>query len=454
MLPPPPEATPLPLHLDPLEALARWPADRPVVFLHSGRLDPQWSRFSLLAQPVAALSFHNDRSTWIEVSSAPEAHAVAAWAPPPPPLTHDPFADLDALTRHDPAIYIGHLNYDLARRIESLPPRATSDHGFPDLQFHRCINVLIHDRLHNTWHAVGPCTQDLPDLAALPPRDEPFDAEPPTPDQPRQAHEAAIARGLGYIAAGDLFQVNLAHRFTARCTGSPRTLYRRLAAASPAWYGAYIELLEPAGPPRRAICSTSPELFLKLDADGQVTTRPIKGTRPLHVDPAELRDAEKDAAELNMIIDLLRNDLGRVCAYGSVRVAQPRTVETHPTVHHGVATVTGRLHPTRSLRHLLRATFPGGSVTGAPKVRAMQVIDELEAVRRGPYCGAIGFIRGGSAARAMQLNLAIRTILVDQNAGLARFSVGGGIVADSTPADEYDETLHKAAALLAALKRP
>ncbi|MEO0515280.1 MAG: chorismate-binding protein, partial [Planctomycetota bacterium] len=173
-----------------------------------------------------------------------------------------------------------------------------------------------------------------------------------------------------------------------------------------------------------------------------------------HVDPDELRDAEKDAAELNMIIDLLRNDLGRVCDYGSVRVTQPRTVESHPTVHHGVATVTGRLHVERSLRHLLRATFPGGSITGAPKVRAMQIIDELEPVARGPYCGAIGYAQlEPTAATTARLSIAIRTLLIDREAGRLNFSVGGGIVADSDPAAEYDETLDKAEAMLRALRK-
>ena len=226
-----------------------------------------------------------------------------------------------------------------------------------------------------------------------------------------------------------------------------------LARASPAWYGAYFEPLpEPGYPAPPVVCSASPELFLQLDADGAVTTRPIKGTRPDWVDPERLRDAEKDTAELNMIVDLLRNDLGRVCVYGSVRVAEPRGVETHPGVHHGVATVTGRLGAGRGLADLLRAAFPGGSVTGAPKVRAMQIIEELEPVRRGPYCGAMGLATSLGGATTARLNIAIRTLLVDPAAGRLRFSVGGGVVADSDPREEYEETLHKAAALLRALE--
>ena len=192
-------------------------------------------------------------------------------------------------------------------------------------------------------------------------------------------------------------------------------------------------------------------MFLQLDADATVQTRPIKGTRPSDGDPDELLRSEKDAAELNMIIDLLRNDLGRVCDYASVRVTQPRTIESHPTVHHGVATVRGTLHRDRGLSHLLRATFPGGSVTGAPKIRAMQIIEQLEPVRRGPYCGAAGLIAFTDGRPTARLSLTIRTLLIDRAAGRVQFSVGGGIVAESDPAAEYQETLDKAAALQAAL---
>lgn len=436
----------LPYPFDPLEALRRWPADRPVVMLHSGRFDAKWSRYSVMAEPVGALVHRGGRSGWI---GEPPASAVT--------LRHDPFADLDALLASDPSLHVGHMSYDLAHAVETLPRHAAADHGWPDLQFHRCPNFLVYDHRDETWRGVGPAPEALPDLSqpVFPDDTLGFDATEPTPDRSRQAHEAAVRQGLDYIAAGDVFQVNLTQRFTAGFEGSTRGVFLRLAEASPAWYGAYLELLEPDGqPPRRVVCSTSPELFLQLDADGRVTTRPIKGTRPADVDPSELRDAEKDTAELNMIIDLLRNDLGRVCDYGSVQVTQPRTIESHPTVHHGVATVTGKLHATRSLRHLLRATFPGGSITGAPKVRAMQIIDELEPVARGPYCGAIGCAQQLNGRVTARLNIAIRTLLIDRDAKRLNFSVGGGIVADSEPADEYDETLHKAEAMLRALKKP
>ncbi|MEM7627552.1 MAG: anthranilate synthase component I family protein [Planctomycetota bacterium] len=432
----------LPYDFDPLEALRRWPADRPVALLHSGRLHPTWARYSLIAEPVAALVHDHGRSTW--AGPAPRGA---------PELRHDALTDFDAVVAADPAIYIGHLGYDLARAVERLPNAAQDDHGTPTLRFERCPHALLYDHHLNRWHAVGPDPAALPDLSQPATPDLRFTATAPTPDRPRAEHEAAVRRGLEYIAAGDVFQVNLAQRFTAEFKGSTRGLFLQLAAASPAWYGAYLEPFTADGRPApHAVCSTSPELFLQLDADGTVTTRPIKGTRPAASDPNELRDAEKDTAELNMIIDLLRNDLGRVCGYGSVRVTQPRTVESHPTVHHGVATVAGRLHPSRALRHLLRATFPGGSITGAPKVRAMQIIEELEPVRRGVYCGAIGFATSLGGTTTARLNIAIRTLLVDRATGRLHFSVGGGIVADSDPADEYEETLHKAAALVAALR--
>jgi para-aminobenzoate synthetase component 1 len=263
----------------------------------------------------------------------------------------------------------------------------------------------------------------------------------------RAAHEAAVARTIEYIRAGDIFQANMTRPIRFDFRGSSRALFRQAAAVAPAWYGAYLEL-----PNGRCLLSLSPELYLQVDADGAVQTRPIKGTRPAGVDAAELRASEKDAAELNMIIDLSRNDLGRVCELGSVRVSQPREVETHPTVHHGVATIEGRLREGCGICDLLAASFPGGSITGAPKIRAMQIIEELETTPRGPYCGAIGFLDDAGAAR---LNIAIRTLTLhgsttapgvyEQAAGV--YSVGGGIVADSDPAAEYEETVAKAAVL-------
>lgn len=201
---------------------------------------------------------------------------------------------------------------------------------------------------------------------------------------------------------------------------------------------------------RRSLASVSPELFLQVDAQGNVMTRPIKGTRPADVDVSELLNSAKDIAELTMIVDLIRNDLGRVCDYGSVRVLDPRSIESHPTVHHGVAAIVGRLHPEKDIVDLLRATMPGGSITGAPKIRAMQIIDELEPHIRGPYCGAMGMI----GRDELCFNIAIRTAMIEQcsdNGMHIQWHAGGGIVADSDPAAEFEETSAKAAAVVKAL---
>lgn len=256
----------------------------------------------------------------------------------------------------------------------------------------------------------------------------------------RPGYLAAVRRCIDYIAAGDVFQVNLSQQLTLDYEASADELYSALA---PAAYGALLDLGD------CAILSNSPELFLHVTGDGRILTRPIKGTRPRGEGMrSELLASEKDAAELNMIVDLERNDLGRVCEVGSVRVTQPRTIEAHPTIYHGVATIEGQLRGDVGLVELLTATFPSGSVTGAPKIRAMQIIDELEPVPRGPYCGAVGYL---DADGSLQLNVAIRTATLAR--GRLNVPVGGGIVADSDPTAEYEETLVKARAILAATVR-
>lgn len=434
-------------NFDALDALRRWPTKRRALLLHSGRVDPRWARYSVLTSSDGVYQFnatpdHRGQSTWIGGSSPAPAISFA----------HRPFTDLRAVLASDrQAMWVGYLGYDLGRFVEKLPANAVDDRHWPVMQMERCPGWLVYDGVERAWFACGAWRDSgEPDLAATPPKRDTFTAGDPRSVLTRPQYEAKVARVREYIAAGDVFQVNIAQRFSADFTGDPRTLFSALADASPAWYGAYLELTGEPNAAQRTVASTSPELFLQVEQGGRVVTRPIKGTRPATAHPGELLASEKDAAELHMIVDLLRNDLGRVCAYGSVRVEQPRTIESHPTVHHGVATVTGELHPSRDLVDLLRATVPGGSITGAPKVRAMQIIDELEPVRRGVYCGAIGFIRGDEA----RFNIAIRTLLVEQDAsgnGRVDFSVGGGIVADSEPAAEYQETLDKAAAMQRAL---
>ena len=325
-----------------------------------------------------------------------------------------------------PARWVGFISYDLGSRFETIPERAGNDLGLPLFEFAR---IEEQDR-----------TVSSPIQHSFPVRDTIRSTST------RAAYLAAVERAIDYIRAGDVFQVNLSQRFSAALREPAEAIYQRLTERSPAHYGALLDFGDYA-----LICN-SPELFLRVTPDRsthlrRVITRPIKGTRPnARGMEAELRDSIKDTAELNMIVDLERNDLGRVCRIGSVKVTQPRTIESHPTVFHGVATVEGTLRDDVSFVDLLRATFPGGSITGAPKIRAMQIIEELEPLRRGPYCGAIGYLDSDGN---IEFNVAIRTMIA--SAGQIHIPVGGGIVADSDPAAEYDETLVKAQAMFAAL---
>ncbi|HEU4699072.1 MAG TPA: aminodeoxychorismate synthase component I [Gemmatimonadales bacterium] len=264
----------------------------------------------------------------------------------------------------------------------------------------------------------------------------------------RAGYLRAVERVRAYIAAGDVFQVNLAQRFEAPLAEAPWEFYRRLRRRNPAPFGAFLDLGD------TAIVSVSPERFVSLDPAGAVETRPIKGTRPRGGDPAgdaalaaELAASAKDRAENVMIVDLLRNDLSRVCVPGSVAVPSLLALEAHPTVHHLVSTVTGRLDAGATAFELLRAAFPGGSITGAPKVRAMEIIAELEPTPRGVYCGAIGYV---STTGALDTSIAIRTATVTD--GRLHVHAGGGIVYDSSPEAEYAETLAKVRAFVEALE--
>jgi para-aminobenzoate synthetase component 1 len=258
----------------------------------------------------------------------------------------------------------------------------------------------------------------------------------------------AVGRVREYIIAGDIFQANLSQRFQSALTEAPFALYRRLRKRNPAPFAAYLAFDD------LAVLSASPERFLRLDEKQRlVETRPIKGTRPRGLGPMHdaalgraLAESAKDRAENVMIVDLLRNDLSRVCRPGSVRVPELFALEQHPTVHHLVSTVLGELAPGADAVDLIRAAFPGGSITGAPKVRAMEVIAELEPTQRGVYCGSIGYI---SATGAMDTSIVIRTYLT--LGGQVYFQAGGGIVADSDVELEYRETLDKARALIETL---
>ena len=295
--------------------------------------------------------------------------------------------------------------------------------------------VRRHGQRHRTASAAGPARHRVPDA-------------PGVASTFRHAeYLAAVDRTREYIRAGDIFQANISQRLEAPWRAHPFELYQVLRQHNPAPFAAYLDLGD------ATIVSASPERFLQLRA-GVVETRPIKGTAPRGLNPMHdlaleqaLLQSEKDRAENTMIVDLLRNDLSRVCCDHTVDVPELCALERYAGVHHLVSTVTGRLLPGRTAVDLLRAAFPGGSITGAPKVRAMEIIAELEPTRRGPYTGSIGYIGFDGT---MDTSIVIRTLVVRD--GTAYFQVGGGIVADSDPEREYRETLDKAGGMLDALE--
>jgi para-aminobenzoate synthetase component 1 len=262
----------------------------------------------------------------------------------------------------------------------------------------------------------------------------------------------AVRRVREYILAGDIFQANLSQRFEAPLTESPWDLYRRMRIRNAAPFAAFFET------PDVSVVSASPERFLRVDERGHVETRPIKGTMPRGFGPEHdgalgqaLSESAKDRAENLMIVDLMRNDLSRVCSPGTVRVPELFALEHYATVHHLVSTVVGDLAPGCDALDLLRAAFPGGSITGAPKVRAMEIIAELEPSQRSVYCGSIGYC---SLTGALDTSIAIRTVIAPAGRDRVYFGAGGGIVADSDPELEYRETLHKARGMIDALRHP
>lgn len=367
---------------------------------------------------------------------------------------------------------VGYFSYDLGREFEKIPARAADDLAVPDLclGFYDLVVAVDMRTGETTLVSTGlperePAGRErararLAEFTAMlegkprikgrwpggggyaPNSGETGLVSNFTPGDYREV----VRRAVEYIYAGDIFQVNLSQRFRTPRSVDAWELYKRLRKVNPAPFAAFLayEDLE--------IISASPERFLKVE-EGLVETRPIKGTRPRGRTPeedarmrAELLDSEKDRAELMMIVDLERNDLGRVCEIGSVRVPELYRLEEYATVFHLVSTVEGRLRPDKDVTDLLAASFPGGSITGAPKIRAMEIIEELEPVRRGVYTGSIGYL--GFDGRA-DLNIVIRTILARGDSFY--FQVGGGITADSEPHREYVETLDKARALVRAL---
>lgn len=352
----------------------------------------------------------------------------------------------------------GYLAYDLKDSLESLPRTSIDDLGLPHLFLVAPSLIVVHDKSSKTTTMHAPVRQDqgvgganaaidafLHTLKSPPPAAGDFSGTGPSLKSNVTCfdHMNAVQRIRDYIAAGDVYQVNLSQRFEMGFAGDSYSLFKALYQMNPAPFFAYVN----AGD--HQIVSTSPERFL-LRNGSRVETRPIKGTRPRGKTPEQDREMKvalscspKDDAELSMIVDLLRNDIGKVCVKGSVAVTQHKRLETYQNVYHLVSVVEGRLAENTNSVNLIRATFPGGSITGCPKIRSMEIIDELECVRRHVYTGAIGYI---SFHDTMDLSIAIRTATLAGDRLV--FSVGGGIVYDSDPEDEYEETLHKGQTLM------
>jgi para-aminobenzoate synthetase component I len=368
----------------------------------------------------------------------------------------------------------GFLSYELSRKLERLPSWPRDDIGVPDIHMGVYDWVVAWDHEENRAWVISTGIPEEPGarreqrareraadvmerLDRVRRKDGGSGVMPTSRDVPhngdsslsRDGYMAAVERVRSWIRAGDLFQANVTRRIRLPAPDNPWALYLRLRALSPAPFAAFVET------PGLTVASASPERFLSLDAQGNVETRPIKGTRPRGASEAEdqrlaaeLLASGKDRAENLMIVDLMRNDLSRVCEAGSIRVTELFALERWATVQHLVSAVCGRMREGHGAVDLLEAAFPPGSITGAPKVRAMEVIAEVEPVTRGVYCGSIGYMSLGGA---MDMNVAIRTCTIA--GGWAWCAAGGGIVLDSDPAEEYAETEDKAGAMLRALAK-
>src|SRR3972149_287434 len=468
--------------------------DNPYSFFLDSGMDPQrLGRYSFLgSEPFLVMSSRGSEITLVRGQEHEVQHG-------------NPFDAMGKLLEiykldHCPAPVpflggaVGYFNYDLCHFIERLPSTAIDDLKLPESYFAFYDAIMAFDHLKGKTYLVATGFPELEEgqrlkrarmrleemkswlcpshsvtaVSRSPEQSEGEAKQSPDRDcfvaiahrNDRQNKEItlnsnftpeeyikAVNRVREYIAAGDVFQVNLSQRFEADLEIPPYELYKRLRTINPAPFASYLNFQGVT------IVSASPERFLKVQGD-LVETRPIKGTRPRGRDPVEderlaqeLTHSTKDRAENVMIVDLERNDLGRVCRYGTINVTELAILETFPTVFHLTSTIVGRLRRGKSNIDLLKATFPGGSITGAPKVRAMEIIDELEPTKRSVYTGSIGYL---SFNEDMDINIVIRTFLIKE--GTAYFQVGGGIIYDSDSEAEYLETIDKAKALIQALK--
>ena len=368
--------------------------------------------------------------------------------------------------------WVGYFSYELGRYIERLPRTTIDDFKMP------LIRLCLYDRLMAYEHKektvwlialqkpddIEEPAEKLDSLEELLEQSDKITLKPPCPadietidfssiccNMDKDYYLKAFKKIKRYIYDGDVYQINFSQRFEADYNAKAVDLFHWQNHYNPSPWSAYIDADD------FQIVSASPEMFITV-SNGLISTMPIKGTRPRleETNPAakqvneknfnELVRSQKEQAELNMIIDLERNDLVRICEYGTRKVTQPRTIESYPTVFHAVATVAGRLRKETTFCDTLKAVFPGGSITGAPKIRAMEIIDETEPTERGVYTGSIGYI---GLDGSVSLNIAIRTIIIKDNTAYAQ--TGGGIVADSDPQAEWNETLVKARALLAGI---
>lgn len=451
----------LPYHHDSARLFAPLAHDNWAMLLDSGQaINPQTGKPGsqyghydiIVAEPFATLVSRDGETTVTHLGETEVSR-------------ENPFTLLKALLAKYPAAKndtifaggaLGYWGYDLARAEAQLPDRART---IPDMMVglydwaivvdHRAqtcklVSHSILPQTHTNWHAL----QARLDAVSRPVAIEPFHVlGKSAANFTRAEYHAAIHKIHQYIRAGDCYQVNLAQRFQASVEGDPWTAYLKLREISPAPFMAFMQLPDAAGG-QFQVLSNSPERFLQTDGE-HVEARPIKGTRPRDADPvrdaanaAELQQSLKDRAENLMIVDLLRNDIGKVCRTGSIRADTLFELQSFANVHHLVSIVTGKLKLDATAVSLLRACFPGGSITGAPKLRAMQIIDELEPDTRGIYCGAIGYI--GFDGK-MDTNIAIRTAVV-QNQQFTYYA-GGGVVIDSDAENEYQETLNKAVSM-------
>ncbi|EKT4523591.1 aminodeoxychorismate synthase component I [Pseudomonas putida] len=439
---------PLPYQPDPAHYFARLRQAPGAILLDSARPGAERGRFDLLsAWPLQHLQAQPREDGRAYLQRLREALAQLGHAQLPGGIEL-PFA----------GGLIGYLSYDFGRRLEQLPSLASDDLGLPDAQLGLYAWALISDHtLATTQLVFHPSLannerQRLVQLFEAPNAVEGGDFRLLAPMrgdlQPAQ-YRSAFDRVQQYIQAGDCYQINLTQRFRTPCQGDPWRAYQALRKACPTPFSGYQQLADGS-----ALLSFSPERFIQV-SQGQVETRPIKGTRPRASDPqedarnaAELQASPKDRSENLMIVDLLRNDLGRTCEIGSVKVPELFSLESYPNVHHLVSSITGRLAAGKDALDLIGDSFPGGSITGAPKIRAMQIIDELEPTRRALYCGSLLYmdVRG-----EMDSSIAIRSLLVKD--GQISCWGGGAVVADSDWEAEYEESIAKVRVLMETLQR-